>query len=100
MNFDVEQFNCTVITRSFNETVLKEISDDISPLFSDIRGKTLIYAVNDAHADMIVDILKEIYTAQGIDDDAIVKITGKSYDGNQKKIQHAINKFKMRSSLA
>lgn len=94
MNFDVEQFNRTVITRSFNETVLKEISGDISPLNSDINGKTLIYAVNDAHADMIVDILKEIYTAQGIDDNAVVKITGKSFDGNQKKIQQAIKKFK------
>lgn len=94
LNLDVEQFNRTVITRNFNQTVLEEVAKDIDPSSPDICGKTLIYAVNDAHADMVVDILKEIYTRQGIDNDAIVKITGTTADGNQKKIQEVIRKFK------
>lgn len=94
LNLDVEQFNRTVITRNFNQTVLEEVAKDIDPSSPDICGKTLIYAVNDAHADMVVDILKEIYTKQGIDNDAIVKITGTTADGNQKKIQEVIRKFK------
>lgn len=94
LDLDIEQFNRTVITRNFNETVLAEVAKDIDPSSPDICGKTLIYAVNDAHADLIVDLLKEIYTKQGIDNDAIVKITGSTADGNQKKIQEIIRKFK------
>ena len=61
MNFDVEKFNKQIITPSFNRTVLEEIARDIDP--EDVmQGKTLIYAVDDEHADLIVKILKEIYT--------------------------------------
>lgn len=94
LNLNVDQFNRTVITRNFNQAVLEEIAKDIDPSAPDISGKTLIYAVNDAHADLIVDILKGIYTEQGIDNDAIVKITGRTADGNQKKIQDIIKRFK------
>ena len=58
------------------------------------QGKTLIYAVNDDHADMIVSILKDIYTEYGVDNDAIMKITGSVANGNKKKIQEAIKRFK------
>ena len=46
------------------------------------EGKTLIFAVRDSHADMIVDMLFEEYEAIGLDvhRDAIRKITGNVYD--------------------
>lgn len=93
MNFDVEKFNKQIITPSFNRTVLKEIARDIDP--EDVmQGKTLIYAVDDEHADLIVKILKEIYTNYGIDNDAIMKITGSVAGGNKRKVQEAIKRFK------
>lgn len=93
LDFDVENFNKQVINESFNRTVLKEISRDIDPEASE-QGKTLIYAVDDQHADMIVKILKEIYSETGVDNDAIMKITGSVGGGNKKKIQEAIKRFK------
>lgn len=93
MNFDVEKFNKQIITPSFNRTVLEEIASDIDP--EDVmQGKTLIYAVDDEHADLIVKILKEIYTNYGIDNDAIMKITGSVAGGNKRKVQEAIKRFK------
>ena len=94
LNFDVEQFNRQVITRPFNETVLAEIARDIDPENPREFGKTLIYAVDDQHADMIVDILKNIYSETGVDNDAIMKITGSVGGGNPKKVQEAIKRFK------
>ena len=94
LNFDVEQFNRQVITRGFNEAVLAEIARDIDPENPEEQGKTLIYAVDDAHADMIVDILKNIYSEYGVDNDAIMKITGSVGGGNPKKVQEAIKRFK------
>lgn len=93
MNFDVEKFNKQIITLSFNRTVLEEIARDIDP--EDVmQGKTLIYAVDDEHADLIVKILKEIYTEYGIDNDAVMKITGSVAGGNKRKVQEAIKRFK------
>lgn len=94
LNFDVEQFNKKVITRPFNEAVLAEIAKDIDPENPEEQGKTLIYAVDDQHADMIVDILKNIYAEYGVDNDAIMKITGSVGGGNPKKVQEAIKRFK------
>lgn len=94
LNFDVEQFNKKVITRPFNEAVLAEIAKDIDPENPDEQGKMLIYAVDDQHADMIVDILKNIYAEYGVDNDAIMKITGSVGGGNPKKVREAIKRFK------
>ncbi len=94
LDFDVEAFNRKVITEPFNRTVLAEIARDIDPESPDVQGKTLIYAVNDDHADLIVKILKDIYTQAGVDNDAIMKITGSVGGGNKKKVQEAINRFK------
>lgn len=94
LDFDVEKFNRQVITEPFNRTVLEEIARNIDPESPREQGKTLIYAVNDDHADMIVSILKDIYTQYGVDNDAIMKITGSVANGNKKKIQEAIKRFK------
>lgn len=91
LKFEVKDFNKKVVNESFNETVLQEITKDIDPTE---KGKTLIFAVDDAHADMIVDILKKIYTAQGVSDDCVMKITGSIENGNSDKIHEAIRRFK------
>lgn len=90
LDFDIEDFNKKVISESFNRTVLEEIARDIDPE----NGKTLIYAVNDAHADMIVDILKNIYSELGVDNDAVMKITGSVGGRDPQKVQEAIKRFK------
>lgn len=94
LDFDLESFNRQVITEPFNRTVLEEIARDIDPESPKENGKTLIYAVNDEHADMIVTLLKDIYSKTGVDNDAIMKITGSVANGNKKKIQEAIKRFK------
>ncbi|MBQ7418737.1 MAG: type I restriction-modification system endonuclease, partial [Acidaminococcaceae bacterium] len=86
LNFDVEDFNKRVITESFNRVVLERIARDIDPE-EPKQGKTLIYAANDLHADLIVSILKEIYGEKGVDTDSILKITGAAFGGNQEKIK-------------
>jgi len=91
LNFDIESFNRRVITKPFNITVLEEIAKYINP---DGEGKTLIYAVDNTHADLIVTTLKEIYEEFGVDNEAIMKITGSVGGGNRKKISEAIKKFK------
>lgn len=94
LDFDIDSFNRQVITENFNRTVLAEIARDIDPESPEEQGKTLIYAVDDQHADMIVKILKEIYSQTGVDNDAIMKITGSVGGGNKKKVQEAIKRFK------
>ena len=91
LKFDVEKFNRQVITENFNRTVLEEIAKDLDP---EGDGKTLIYAVDNDHADLIVRLLREIYEPFGVDNEAIVKITGSIGGGNPKKVLEAIKKFK------
>ena len=74
--------------------VLAEIARDIDPECPEEQGKTLVYAVDDPHADMVVKILKEIYSDTGVDNYAIMKITGSIGGGNKKKVQDAIRHFK------
>ncbi len=95
MKFEIDSFNREVITEPFNRTVLNEIAWDLNP---DGKGKTLIYAVDDNHADLIVKILKEIYSEGEVDNDAVMKITGSVAGGNKKKISEAIKRFKNESN--
>lgn len=95
MKFEIDSFNREVITEPFNRTVLNEIAWDLNP---DGKGKTLIYAVDDNHADLIVKILKGIYSEGGVDNDAVMKITGSVAGGNKKKISEAIKRFKNESN--
>ena len=91
MKFDIDVFNKKVITEKFNRAVFEEIAWDLNP---DGEGKTLIYAVDDDHADLIVKVLKEMYSKGGVDNDAVMKITGSVAGGNKKKISEAIKRFK------
>lgn len=79
VDFEIDSFNKRIIVESHTREALMEVAKYISP---DDEGKTLIFATNDYHADMIVRILKEIYTELlgEVDDDSILKITGKLKD--------------------
>lgn len=75
VHLEVDEFNRKVITKPFNTVVCKYLAQEIDP-FS--KQKTLIFCVNDKHADMVVDFLKKAFQEQygSVDDDAVVKITG------------------------
>lgn len=75
LGFEVEQFNRRVITREFNRAVAKALARYIDPSLPD---KTLIFAVSDGHADMVVDEVKKAFEEAygGIDDSDVKKITG------------------------
>jgi type I restriction enzyme R subunit len=75
IKFDVDEFNKAVITVPFNKAVAGELARHIDP---NLSGKTLIFAVSDAHADIVVEQLKKAFSAAygDIEDAAIRKITG------------------------
>jgi type I restriction enzyme R subunit len=75
IRLDVDAFNRKVITESFNRVVCEVLADELDP---SARRKTLIFCVNDAHADLVVQLMKQAFArAYGsVDDDAVIKITG------------------------
>jgi type I restriction enzyme R subunit len=88
VNIEIAQFNQKVITESFNRVILEKLATYIDPT---LDGKTLIFAANDDHADLIVKIFKEeLEKVHGpINDKAVMKITGSIKDP-----LHAIKLFK------
>src|SRR6056297_646990 len=76
---EIEQFNKLVITPEFNRVVIGKLVQELDP---DSEEKTLIFAVRDTHADMIVEMLFEEFKKIGLDlpQNAIQKITGAAYD--------------------
>jgi type I restriction enzyme R subunit len=79
LHIEIEQFNKLVITEPFNRAVIKEIVQHLDP---EGDQKTLIFAVRDTHADLIVQLLFEEFEAIGIEvpQDSIQKLTGNVYD--------------------
>jgi len=75
IKMDVEDFNRKVITVSFNRVVCEYLAQELDP---GSRRKTLIFCATDAHADLVVDLLKTAFKTQygSVDDDAVIKITG------------------------
>jgi type I restriction enzyme R subunit len=75
IKIDVEDFNRKVITESFNRVVCEYLARELDPAS---RRKTLIFCVNDEHADLVVHLMKSALAAQygSVDDDAVIKITG------------------------
>lgn len=92
LNIDITGFNKLVITESFNRTVVEQLVQEIDP---EGEEKTLIFAAKDEHADRIVQYLKEEYEKIGVDvpDDAIIKITGKSYSPQELLTRYKNEKF-------
>src|SRR6202030_1472460 len=75
IRFEVDEFNKAVVTVPFNKVVAEELARQIDP---NLPGKTLIFAVSDAHADIVVDQVKKAFKAAygDVEDAAIRKITG------------------------
>ncbi len=73
--FEVDEFNRKVITENFNRTVCEELARQIDPTAG---LKTLIFCVNDQHADLVVTLLKQAFEKQygSVEEDAVLKITG------------------------
>lgn len=76
---EIEQFNKLVITEPFNKAIIQQLVKELDP---ESDEKTLIFAVRDTHADLIVKLLYEEFEAIGVDvpEGAIEKITGNIYD--------------------
>jgi type I restriction enzyme R subunit len=77
VDFEVEDFNRRVLTEDFTRAVLEEVARHIDPSLPD---KTLLFCVDDHHADTAVRLLKDALAKQWgeVDDDAVAKITGAS----------------------
>ena len=75
IKFDVDEFNKAVITVPFNKAVAEELARHLD---TNLPGKTLIFAVSDAQADIVVEQVKAAFKeAYGeVEDAAIRKITG------------------------
>ncbi len=90
LDFELETFNRKIVVESFTTAVLQEISKYLNP---EGKAKTLIYAVDDKHADSIVSILQNIYAEQGVNHEAIAKITGKARS-TSKEVNTLVKHFK------
>ncbi len=75
VNVEIDSFNRRVITENFNRAVCEELAKHIDP---SLEEKTLVFCVNDSHADMAVRLLKEALAARygAVEDGAVLKITG------------------------
>jgi type I restriction enzyme R subunit len=78
VDFEVDDFHRKVISEEFNRVVLEELAKHIDPEGDE---KTVIFCVNDKHADEVVGLLKGAFDVRygAVDDDAVQKITGASH---------------------
>ncbi|HYO66473.1 MAG TPA: type I restriction-modification system endonuclease, partial [Archangium sp.] len=88
LEFEVEDFNRHVITEPFNRVVAGVVTQFVDPR---LDGKTLVFCVNDSHADLMVKVLKEVLASRygEVDDDAVMKITSKA-----DRVEEKIRRFK------
>lgn len=79
LKIEIEQFNKLVLSEAFNRTAIEQLVKHLDPEGDE---KTLVFAASDEHADAIVQLFKEEFKKIGIEpgDNAVAKITGKSYD--------------------
>lgn len=78
MNIPIDKFNSLAITEEFNRVVCEELAKELHPY---AEGKTLIFCVNDHHADTVVHQLKialQHKYGEAITDRTVMKITGKA----------------------
>lgn len=89
IGLEVEAFNRQVIARGFNQTVCEWLANNLDP-FS--QEKTLIFCVNDRHADEVVLLLRDALRNRfgDLDERTVVKITG-STDQPNEMIRHYRN---------
>ncbi len=74
VQFEIDEFNKRVLTANFNRVVCAELAKQIDP---SLPGKTIVFCATDAHADLVVDLLKTAFSEQygAVEDDAVRKIT-------------------------
>lgn len=79
IKLNVDDFNRKVVTEPFNKVVCEYLARELDP---SSPQKTLIFCANDAHADLVVTLLKNAFKDHygSIDDDAVIKITGAADD--------------------
>ncbi len=74
VDYEIEQFNKAVLTPNFNKAVAEELARHIDLTLPD---KTLAFAVNIAHADIVVKELRDAFREYGeIEDNDIRRVTG------------------------
>lgn len=90
-DFEVADFNRSIIVTGFNQAVCQELTNYLNPTG---KQKTLIFCVNNEHADMVVELLQKEFRIKypQLAHDAIQKITGTS-EKNAKKLQDRINAY-------
>ncbi|MFN1647541.1 type I restriction-modification system endonuclease [Vibrio rotiferianus] len=94
--FEVADFNRALIASNFNKVICEELANNkdfaIDPTSPQ---KTLVFCVNNTHADMVVEELRTAFKAKypQLEHDAIIKITGDS-DKDATKVQSMITRFK------
>lgn len=86
---DIDQFNRRVQTEAFNRVVCEVLAEQIDP---SLPGKTLVFCATDAHADLVVRLLKAAFDDLygPTEDDAVQKITGAA-DRPGQRIRHFKN---------
>jgi type I restriction enzyme R subunit len=89
INLEVERFNHDVVTENFNRVVAGRLAEEIDPFGP---AKTVVFCVNDDHANLVVRVLKDAFEDRygEIDDDAVQKITA-SADQPQAKVRRFRN---------
>ena len=78
LNFEVANFNRTVITEGFNRVICEQLAQELDP---NGEEKALIFCATDLHADMVKNLLDEVFSDLYGDDynvDSVKKITGAS----------------------
>lgn len=92
LHIDVEGFNKSVLAPSFNKTVVEYLVNELDP---EGEEKTMIFAATDEHADTIVKLLEDEFEKIGVDlpDNAIEKITGKSYRPSELVIRYKNERY-------
>lgn len=75
IHIDLEGFNRKVITEPFNRVVCDYLAQELDPF---ARQKTLIFCLTDRHADLVVNLLRQAFSARYPDfqEEAVAKITG------------------------
>ncbi|WP_412497094.1 type I restriction-modification system endonuclease [Shewanella algae] len=90
-NFEVADFNRGLIASNFNKVVCEELVKHLDPTG---LQKTLVFCVDNTHADTVVDELRTAFSAKypQLEHDAIIKITGDA-DKDSTKVQSMITRF-------
>lgn len=85
IEIEIEKFNRQVRTENFNKVVCEELANHLDPAD---KAKTLIFCVDDKHADLVVRLMKKALDQKygGVHDDLVQKITG-SVDKPLQKIR-------------